>query len=95
MLSPHLALQVSGATGRCRIYHRRYEPHFVVFGNDRLSFPDLPPPAKQLLRGNPVTPRDLGRYRARRQRLLDNPRLLVSRPAPPPPRPHENLNPTR
>ena len=30
-----------------------------------------------------------------RQACPDNPRLLVRRPAPPPPRPHENLDPTR
>jgi hypothetical protein len=54
--------------------------------------PGGPSPAEQLLRGNRVTPGDLGRHRARRQRLLDNPRLLVRRPAPPPPYRDENLH---
>src|SRR6202030_4315639 len=93
MLSPRLALQMSRGTGRCRIYDRRHEPHFVVFGNDRLSFPDLPPPAKQLLRRQSVSPRHAGNRVAAALDLGDHPRLVLVAPGPPASRTSENLQP--
>jgi hypothetical protein len=93
MLSPRLALQMSRGAGRCRIYDRRDKPHFVVFGNDRLSFPDLPPPAKQLLRRQSVSPRHAGNRVAATLDLGDDPRLVLVAPAPPASRTGENLQP--
>src|ERR1700688_1015458 len=93
ILSPRLALQMSRGTGRCRIYDRRHEPHFVVFGNDRLSFPDLPPPAKQLLRRQSVSPRHAGNRVAAGLDLGDPPRLVLVAPSPPASRTGENLQP--
>ena len=54
-----------------------------------------PSPSKQLLRGDPVTPRDLGHHRSHRQCLLENPSFLVGRPPTTTPRPREYLDPTR
>jgi len=45
-----LALPRGRRVGWGRIDHRRDKPRFVILGNDRLSFSDLPPPAEQLLR---------------------------------------------
>src|SRR6202161_2312997 len=84
---------MSRGTGRCRIYDRRHEPHFVVFGNDRLSFSDLPPPAKQLLRRQSVSPRHARNRVAAALDLGDHPRLVLVAPSPPASRTGENLQP--
>ena len=77
------ALRCRRGAGRCRIYDRPDKPHFVVFGEDRLSFPDLPPPAKQLLRRQSVSPRQARNRVAATLDLGDDPRLVLVAPGPP------------
>jgi len=55
--------------------------------------PKLDPPAEQLLRRQSVTPGDLRNHHPRRQRLLDDPRLVVQRRAPPAADPVVDLHP--
>src|SRR5271170_3067102 len=77
---------------------RRLQHHRRKAGRVRpldRAAPSGPSPSKQLLRGDPVTPRDLGHHRPHRQCLLENPSFLVGRPPTTTPRPREHLDPTR
>src|SRR6202034_2996031 len=77
---------------------RRLQHHRRKAGRVRpldRAAPSGPSPSKQLLRGDPVTPRDLGHHRPHRQCLLENPSFLVGRPPTTTPRPREYLDPTR
>lgn len=55
----------------------------------------LLPPSEHLARRNPVTSRNFGHLRARRQRLLDNASLVLPRPTSPTLQPVKNFNPHR
>ena len=77
---------------------RRLQHHRRKAGRVRpldRAAPSGPSPSKQLLRGDPVTPRDLGHHRPHRQCLLENPSFLVGRPPTTTPRSREHLDPTR
>src|SRR6202040_439821 len=52
-----------------------------------------PPPREHQTRRNAVPPRDLRHHRAGRQRLLDDPHLVVARPATATLNPTQNLYP--
>ena len=54
----------------------------------------MTPPREQLLRRQPVPSRDLLHHGPRRQRLLDEPRLVVSRELPATAVPRDHLDPT-
>lgn len=62
--------------GRCHdVYNRRYKLRIV--SHRRRQPARLPPPGKHLLWVQPVSPGNLGNDRARDQRLLHNPGLVV------------------
>jgi hypothetical protein len=93
--------EISGASrahpppsfGRCRIDDRSDEPQFVIPGNDRSNFFDLPPPAKQLLRRQSVPARHPGNRVAAGLDLRDDPRLVLVTPCPTASRTGEHLKP--
>ncbi len=73
--------------------HRRHEPRRTGIVAVLRRSTGGAPPAEQLLRRQPVTPGDLRHHRTRRQRLLDDPRLVVHRPAPTAADPVDDLHP--
>jgi len=72
-----------------RLDQRRHEGHRRL----RVHDPHLAAPAEQLLRANVVAPRHVRHRRTERQALLDGPRLVVARPAPPPAHARQHLQP--
>jgi hypothetical protein len=71
----------------CRHERRRLGPRY--HGPAR-----LPAPREHLLWGQPMAASDLGNNRARRQRLLDNPRLVIRGEPATSPCPRDHLQPT-
>src|ERR1700741_3424549 len=69
--------------------HRRNRWH------DPLCCPGLSAPGEHHARRNAIAACNLRHLRPWRQRLLDNPRLVIMRPAPPPLQPAQNLDPHR
>src|ERR1700722_10549528 len=80
----------SDAFGRSRGDLNRDKPRSRRSGSRQAS---PPPPREHQTRRNAVPPRDLGHHRARRQRLLDDPHLVVARPATTTLNPAQNLYP--
>src|ERR1700729_2586082 len=76
-------------------FYRRGNLHRRKTGHDPLGRPCLSAPGEHHARRNAIAARNLRYLRPWRQRLLDDPRLVILRPAPPPLQPAQNLDPHR
>ena len=79
------ALRPGRRSHRCRSLRRRLDHHRHEGRHDRSSLrfdPGLPAPPEDLLRAKTVTARHFRHHRSRRQRLFQDPRLVVRRPVP-------------
>src|SRR6478736_5949860 len=79
----------------CYVLRRGGDPHRRKTLFNLCDRPSLPTPGEHHARRYPVATRNLSHLRARRQSLLDNPRLVILRPAPTPLQPAQNLDPHR
>src|SRR4029079_10428021 len=74
-------------------FHRRGDLHRRKTGHDLLDRPGLAAPGEHDAGRDTVATRNICHLGARYQRFLDDPRLVVLRPAPPPLQPVQHLDP--